>query len=721
MRSSDGRGLPRAVALGLVLAAWPLRATPAVTQILGQPTGQSVTVAVRADASLETYFEYGTAAASYAAQSPQVGMTPDPYAAGFFVSQTVLKALQPGTRYYYRLQSRPAGSSASFTPSAERTFHTQRPPGSTFVFCAQGDSHPERAKSMFDPDLYARTLAAVAAEQPDFFIMSGDDFSVDTLPTPFTQPSVTGRYTLQLPYLDVVSRSAALFLVNGNHEQASLWNYNLPADGSNSNQVPVWAQNARNLYYPMPAPNDANTGTFYSGNANPLAGIGPLRNYYAWQDGDALFVVIDPYWSSPALVDNGIGSSSGKTSDRWLISHGDAQYWWLKETLEKSTAKWKFVFAHHVMGTGRGGVEIAGQYEWGGGNTDGSWGFAIRRPSWPIPLHQLMAANHVTIFFQGHDHLFARQELDGVVYQELPNPADFTYTAFNADAYKTGDVLPNSGYVKVTVAPSGVKVDYIREFLPKDESDTQKSGQVAFSYTVAGGAVSPPAATWLLPSSAHVQGAGGAFYTTDLFLANIGTADATFRLKFLGHDADATQGVEKSFSLAAGKGITYADLLGSVFGVTSGYGAVRITSSTAALAVSSQTWTPAPGGGSFGQSVPAFSDSELVRAGTPRTILGVREDGPFRTNLVLANAGEAPLDVDVALLSETGSQLGAKRVPLPALGMTQVSRVVRDLGVTADVAGSRLEVSTASAGGAFAAYGVVIDNVTNDPRTLLPR
>ena len=43
------------------------------------------------------------------------------------------------------------------------------------------------------------------------------------------------------------------------------------------------------------------------------------------------------------------------------------------------------------------------------------------------------------------------------------------------------------------------------------------------------------------------------------------------------------------------------------------------------------------------------------------------------------------------------------------------------LRVTADVAGGRIVLSTPTANGAFAAYASAIDNVTNDPRTLLPR
>ena len=229
------------------------------------------------------------------------------------------------------------------------------------------------------------------------------------------------------------------------------------------------------------------------------------------------------------------------------------------------------------------------------------------------------------------------------------------------------------------------------------------------------------AATSLIPSSARAQGTGGAFYTTDVTIANTGAADATMTLKFLGHDAEGTTGTVKTFALAAGKSVTYTDVLGSVFGVTSGYGAIQIGSSSPSLAVASQTWTPASGGGTFGQSVPAVSVADLAGAGA-RTILGVREDASFRTNLVLANAGAAPVAVDVSLVDQAGSLLGStQRVTLPPIGMTQLSRVARVLGATGDVVNARLVLSTSTAGGAFATYASVIDASTNDPRTLLPQ
>lgn len=481
-----------------LLACGAAIAAPNFTLILGQPTDRSITAALRSDTAVEIYYEYGLRSGTYTSQTTPTALPPDPYAPDFFAAQTLLSGLQPDARYFYRLRYRTPGT-ATFAADTESSFHTQRSPGSTFIFGVQGDSHPERERTMFNSALYTQTLRAMASEQPDFYITNGDDFSVDTLPTPYTQSAVTGRYTLQLPYLNNLARSAALFLGTGNHEETSLANYNLPPDPANSNRVPIWAQNARNFYYPSPAPDN-----FYSGNTAALPNIGLLRDYYAWQWGDALFVVIDPYWSSPAQVDTGLGGQNGggtRTNDKWSITHGDPQYQWLKQTLEQSKAKWKFVFAHHVLGTGRGGIEIADQFEWGGKSANGNNGFPANRPTWALPIHQLMAANHVTVFFQAHDHLYAHEQLDGVVYQSLPNPADNTYTAFNADAY-SGDIFPNSGYVKVTVGPSAVKVDYIRQWLPADERPpAQVSGLNQFSYSIS----APPSA----PAITSVNTAGG--------------------------------------------------------------------------------------------------------------------------------------------------------------------------------------------------------------------
>jgi hypothetical protein len=436
--------------------------------VLGSPTASSVKASVYStDRSGAAWISYGTAPGAHDRQT----------ATGVLTAGTPLEipitGLSPNTRYYYRVFLQPAGESKAGATD-ESSFHTARPAGGSFTFTIQGDSHPERANSQFDADLYARTLLTAAADSPDFHIASGDDFSVDTLdPATISAAQVTGRYALQHPFLSLIGKSAPVYLVNGNHEQAARY----LLDGT-PNNVAVWAQTARNAYYPEPAPDG-----FYTGNAEQVPYIGLLRNYYAWTWGDALFVVIDPYWSSPVAVDNMFGGSD-KRAQMWDVTHGGGQYQWLATILEQSKAKYKFVFAHHVMGTGRGGIELARLWEWGGENSKGVDEFAAQRPTWSSPIHQLMAANRVTIFFQGHDHVWVHQQLDGVTYQTLSEPADPNYSLFNADAYTTGDKFPNTGYTRVRVSPTGVTVEYVRTYLPKDEDAARVSGSVAFRYTV---------------------------------------------------------------------------------------------------------------------------------------------------------------------------------------------------------------------------------------------
>jgi hypothetical protein len=430
-------------------------------EILGRPTNISVVVNVVPAQELEVYVEYGAQASAYTLKTQTVK------APAKQPIEVVLDRLQPNTQYYYRVRYRRPGA-AEFGVRPEHSFYTQRAPGSTFTFDIQGDSHPERLNKQFDSNLYTRTLLSAASDRPDFFMTIGDDFSVDMLKT-VNAGTVTQLYINQRQWLGLVN--APVFLVNGNHEQASLANL----DGT-PNNVAVWAQTARNSYYPQPAPD-----AFYTGDAQSVDNIGLLRDYYAWTWGDALFVVIDPYWHSPQTVDNqfGVDRDEKRNRDLWNVTLGEAQYQWFKKTLEQSNAKYKFVFTHHVLGTGRGGIELARTYEWGDAAQ-----FAARRPGWGTPIHQLMVQNHVTIFFQGHDHIFDHQELDGVIYQTLPEPANPFYTYENDDAYKSGNKFPNSGHVRVTVSPDQVRVDYVRSYLPKDEVNSHKSGEVAYSYTV---------------------------------------------------------------------------------------------------------------------------------------------------------------------------------------------------------------------------------------------
>jgi len=139
-----------------------------------------------------------------------------------------------------------------------------------------------------------------------------------------------------------------------------------------------------------------------------------------------------------------------------------------------------------VLGQTRGAVIWADKFEWGGYNQKGIWKFDTYRPGWDKPIHQLMVENGVTIFFQGHDHLFVKEELDGIVYQECPMPSDATYDVGleNEDDYPAGIILKNSGHLRVTVSAAEVTVDYVRAYLPQDETPEHWNGETAFTYTI---------------------------------------------------------------------------------------------------------------------------------------------------------------------------------------------------------------------------------------------
>ncbi len=505
------------------------------SQILGRPTDDSITLSVLSASDVEAYVEFGENKGTYARKTRTLRSNAgSPF-------EFELERLKPDTRYFYRLCSRQPGQDR-FVVGNEYTFHTQRRPGSTFTFALQGDSHPERLGKMYSPELYAQTMRNVEKDRPDFYLTMGDDFSLDRLVNRETleQASVDRVYAHQRSFLGLVGRSSSLFLVNGNHEQSGAnW-----LDGTPNNPA-VMAGIARSRFFALPAPDDFYSGDkkvvefvgllrdYYAwtwGDAlfavldpywhSPVpvdsakgsekggrqrresvgdenrGGSGRGRRGEASGGGER----IDGSRIKRRRGESGGGqrgggrrggsggggrnaSRGGRVRDWWGMSIGDEQYKWLKDTLEQSEARYKFVFCHHVMGTGRGGIEMAHLYEWGGKSRDGTWQFDEKRPGWDKPIHQLMVDNGVTIFFQGHDHIFARQELDGVVYQSVPNPADDTYQAFNREAYRTGDVLPNSGHLLVTVSPENVRLDYVRSFLPEDKAEGE-DGKTAFSFTV---------------------------------------------------------------------------------------------------------------------------------------------------------------------------------------------------------------------------------------------
>lgn len=427
--------------------------------ILARPTDRSVTLSILLADGAKVRTAYGPAGKAMDNRTDAVEVK------GGEPRQVVLDGLAADSAYEYRVVD--AGSGHAILPEdGPGRFHTSRAAGSAFTFTIQADSHLD---GNCVPELYKRCLANALADRPDFHIDLGDTFMAGKHDS---RESAAKQYAAQRYYFGLIGQWSPVFLVIGNHDGEEI---KRPAD-TNGDGLAVWSCLQRKRLFPNPEPD-----RFYTGNADKHPQAGLLEDYFAWTWGDALFVVLDPYWT-------GRGTRGGK--EPWNMTLGKTQYDWLAKTLRGSKAKYKFVFIHQLVGgqdaSGRGGAEAAGLYEWGGGETDGKNTFAEHRPGWDKPIHNLLVETGVNILFHGHDHFFAYQKKDGIVYQLVPQPAPRSYTKHQADeyGYKEGTFFPSAGHLRVRVDGTGVAVEYVRAATPEMQQRGVHNAEVTFRYVL---------------------------------------------------------------------------------------------------------------------------------------------------------------------------------------------------------------------------------------------
>ncbi len=433
------------------------------TELLGRPTNASISIKVVPDDAISLRYQYGTTSGGPYTDTATVSAT------GGQPNTVVIDSLSANTEYFYRMQYSTDGG-ATWVTRPEHSFWTQRAEGETFTFTITSDGHVNIV--MGDPDTWQDTMNDVASEDPDFSIDLGDTIAVRSV-SAGDVAGAEGVYEDVLPYFNTVSASSPIFLVPGNHEQQEAWHLLSPL----STSLPVMGTNAQKKYFLNPVPD-----SFYTGDTSTysyLSGDQLKEDYYAWTWGDALIVVVSPFWyttTKPYVSDPGGGESDTTGSgDSWDWTLGQDQYNWLQTTLENSDAKYKFVLAHLMAGGGNisgqadyghGGANHAHRCEWGGYNEDDTtWGWDTERAGWgSLPVHQMMVANDVTAFFHGHDHQYAYEMKDGIVYQSVPAAGfDGAFDIYTSgDGYTIwADEAEASGHLKVTVGPTQSSVDYI--------------------------------------------------------------------------------------------------------------------------------------------------------------------------------------------------------------------------------------------------------------------
>ena len=414
---------------------------------LCRPGAESVTVSVLAWEEMEAFIEYGESNRGMLAPSDGPGMArlrTEPVKLKAGVPQNmVLGGLKPDANYNYRLTYRRAGGEA--VQDVMRSFHTQRKAGQSFSFVMQADSHLDNNT---DVRVYQQTLANMLADKPDFMIDLGDTTMVDKFGKFFRRSE--SQYKAQRYYMGRMAHSVPIFMVLGNHD----------GERGSDAEMSEWSLKQRHTYFP-----------------NPIDG-NDKHSYFAFEWGNALFIGLDPFWSTMQRGASG-----------WDMTLGETQYRWLTKTLTNSKAAMRFVFIHHLVGglgrDVRGGAKPAAYMEWGGKNADGSEGFKEHRPGWEMPIHELFVKHGVNIVFHGHDHLFVKEELDGIIYQEVPQPGHTSGGTRSAEEYGySGVILGSSGHVRVTVEANQAKVDYVRSIVPGVTRADLENGAVEHSYKV---------------------------------------------------------------------------------------------------------------------------------------------------------------------------------------------------------------------------------------------
>ena len=443
--------------------------------ILARPTDTSITVSVRTAKPSEVMVEFGKVGGGSMSKSPAVRTEAGKTAL------IELTGLQPGSAYRYRVLTKGPGD-ANAEAGEEHRFRTRPASGTPFTFTIQADSHLD---ANMNPRIYERTLANALTDRPDFHVDLGDTFMTDKRGREFERTAP--QYDAQRWYFGQLCADAPLFMVLGNHDGEK------GTSGTDPEDIGPWSYRMRTERFPPPI---AGTGG-YTGRTDFKDGRG--ADYYAFEWGDALIVVLDPF-SFTTQRGRGGGGGGGRREEgplppddsSWNFTLGKAQYDWLAETLAKSKARFKFIFTHHLVGgvggtEARGGVESAPFFEWGGKNADGSDGFAKRRAGWAMPIHDLLVKHGVTAVFHGHDHLYVHSEKGGVTYQCVPQPGNALGGTRSAESYgyASGTVLGSPGHMRVKVSPDKATVDFIRASLGADEgrrAERETNGAVVATY-----------------------------------------------------------------------------------------------------------------------------------------------------------------------------------------------------------------------------------------------
>jgi PKD repeat protein len=217
----------------------------------------------------------------------------------------------------------------------------------------------------------------------------------------------------------------------------------------------------------------------------------------------------------------------------------------------------------------------------------------------------------------------------------------------------------------------------------------------------------------LIPVSTSVQGVGGTSWRTALTIFNASSFSVPVDVIYLPAAGETT--TARRVTLAAGRSASWTNVLGELFGLSNGAGALHFATSSSSgtpdLRISSRTYTDSANG-TYGQFV---GDIRGHAVASRLHLAGLANSGGFRTNVGLVNRSAAAVSPTLSLYASNGSLLGRTTIALAPGSFSQES-LNNLFPVVASTPQNEMSLEIHSpVADAVTAYASIIDNISQDP------
>jgi len=253
------------------------------------------------------------------------------------------------------------------------------------------------------------------------------------------------------------------------------------------------------------------------------------------------------------------------------------------------------------------------------------------------------------------------------------------------------------------------------------------SNTVQVSVSASGGGGGDAYQYWI-PVVANAPGNGGTYFYSDVSVLNVGNAPVTVNFAYSPTSGGTFTGSSQQPLPVGGQGI-FRDVVGQLNKVGT-KGVLRV-SGAQPLKVISRTYNKLAAGNSlglaagttFGQYIEAYPLTETLGAGQVAYLVGLTQNGAYRTNIAVANFGSTVASVTVYLYSGTGQELASYAVSLNPGQLQQVDEAFKVKAGQSNLESGWAKV-VVNAGSGVVAYASVLDNTAtnnqkpSDPTTI---